>query len=66
MILDLLLLTTTLHSMPKNTDIQTHSADVPLADEIEQSSVIAKREIRIMEKMKKNRQTLQYLGLGPS
>ena len=53
MIQDLLLLTTTLHSMPKNTDIQIHSADVPSADEIAQSSLIAKREIRIMEKMKK-------------
>ena len=61
---DLLLLTTTLHSMPKNTDIQTHSSDVPSTDEIAQS--IAKREIRIIEKMKKKCQALQYLGLGPN
>ena len=36
-----------------NTDIQTHWADTPSAAEIARSNVIAKREIDIMEKIKK-------------
>ena len=41
--------------MPKNTNIQTHWVDV--------SSMVAKREISMIEKNLKIRQTLQNLGI---
>ena len=47
---DLRLLAITFNCMPKNTNIQTHWADVPLAVEKARSNVIAKREISITEK----------------
>ena len=47
--------------MPKSTDVQTHRADVPLAVEIESSNVAVKIETSIMEKNRKNRQTLQVV-----
>ena len=55
----LLLLALTFHSMPQNTDIQTHCIDVPSAAEIKRRNVVAKREISITEKKFLNRQTLQ-------
>ena len=47
---DLLLVAITHHSMPQNTDIQTHWPVFPSAVEIARSDVVAKREISIMEK----------------
>ena len=45
-----LLLTLTFHSMPKNTDIQTHCIEVPSAVEIVLQNVVGKKEISIMKK----------------
>ena len=59
---DLLLLAIRFHCMSKNTDVQTHWADISSAVEIARSKVVAKREISITKKFLKNRQTLQIVG----
>ena len=51
-------LATTLHSIPRNTGIQTYWANVQSAVEISQSNVVAKRKISMM---KKERQALQIV-----
>ena len=45
--------------MPKNTFIQMHWVDVSSAVEIVRSSMVAKKEISILEKILKICQTLQ-------
>ena len=45
--------------MPKNTEIQTHLVGVPSAVEIARSTMATQREISMIEKILKVRQTLQ-------
>ena len=45
--------------MPKNTEIQTHLVGVPSAVEIARSNMATQREISMIEKILKVRQTLQ-------
>ena len=47
--------------MFESTDTQTHWVDGPSAVEIARSTAVAKREISIMKKTLKNRQTLQIV-----
>ena len=49
------------HCMPKNTDIQTHWVDGSSAVKITQSNMVTNREISVMEKALKKRQTLQIV-----
>ena len=49
--------------MPKNIVIQMHWVDVSSAVEIVQSSMVAKKEISILEKFKKFVKHHKYLGV---